>query len=157
MRKDFFRKSVIQRILNTVNLDYDNLKYPDDNANIERILTLYNIETYRRNTPLGFFPFKMFKDEHWTIEHIHAQNSEGLPKDDNDALLRWLDENINALKQFRLRFPESDEAEIERANNLIADLVTTRDKGRKGITSQEVSDKFDDILRYFNSEINDVS
>lgn len=150
-RKDLFRRSVIQLILSTVNLDYDNLKYPDDNFNIEKILTLYNIETYRKNSPLGFFPFKLFKDQHWTIEHIHAQNSEGLPKDDNDALLRWLDENIKALQQFKLRFPESDESEIERAENLIADLQVTRDKGRKGITYQEVADKFDDILRYFNS------
>lgn len=149
--KGQFRKNIIKRILDTVNLDYDKLKYPDDNANIERILTLYNTETYRRNTPLGYFPFRLFKDQHWTIEHIHAQNSEGLPKDDNDALLRWLDENIQALKQFKLRFPQSETAEISRVESLIADLETTKAKGRKGITSQEVSDKFDDILRYFNS------
>ena len=36
-------------------------------------------------------------------------------------------------------------------DNLIADLHNTRNKGRKGITEQEVSDKFNDILEYFNS------
>lgn len=150
-RKDVFRKNVIQRILSTVSLDYDNLRYPDDNRNIERIITLYNTETYRKNPSLGLFPFRMFKDEDWTIEHIHAQNSEGLPKDDNDALLRWLDENISALSQFKLRFSITDKEEIQRVDNLIADLQNTRNKGRKGITEQEVSDKFNDILEYFNS------
>ena len=151
--KDAFKKNIIDRIFDTVNLSYDTLQYTNskDYWNIEKILLLYNIETYRKNFALGPFQFLSFRNESWTLEHIHAQNSEGLPQDDNKALLKWLDENIEGLKKFKLRFSETEEDEIKRVDNLISDLQNTRDKGQKQISAKEVTDQFDKVLAYFNS------
>ena len=151
--KDTFKKNIIDRIFDTVNLAYETLQYTNskDYWNIEKILLLYNIETYRRNTALGPFPFLAFRNESWSLEHIHAQNSEGLPQDDNNALLKWLDENIEGLKKFKLRFSATEKDEIDRVDKLIADLENTRSKGQKQISAKEVTDQFDKVLSYFNS------
>ena len=151
--KDIFKKNIIERIFRTVNLSYDTLQYTNSNDywNIEKILLLYNIETYRNNTSLGPFQFLLYRKESWTLEHIHAQNSEGLPQDDNKALLKWLDENIEGLKKFKLRFSQSEIDEIKRVDSLIADLQNTRNKGQKQISAKEVTDQFDNILTYYNS------
>lgn len=154
--KGEFKKEIIELILGTdsikgtVNLNYDSLRYPEDNSNIQNILCLYNIETYRRNKQLQFFPFRQYKDGHWTIEHIHAQNSEGLPKDDNLALMKWLEENIKGLQKFKVRFEAGSDDAI-RTQNIIQDLEQSYSKGQKGITHTEVSAHFNTVLNFFNS------
>ena len=53
-------------------LDYN---YKEDDSMLKRVLFLYNVEsTYQQG--LEFFPFDKYKACDWTLEHIHAQNSE---------------------------------------------------------------------------------
>lgn len=130
--------------------DYHSLSYDQNGDDIQNLLRLYNIETYRLNKQLPMFPFKQFKDASWTLEHIHAQNSEGLPKDDNVILMKWLEENIQALKKFRLKLIRGSE-EDTMALSLISRMQQSYDKGQKNISYNEVSAHFDAVLNYFNS------
>lgn len=153
---DAFRVMILEEIFGTSNniglidLEFDSLSYDDGYSKIFNLLMLYNIETYRKNCQMQFFPFKQCKDESWTLEHIHAQNSEGLPKDDNKVLIRWMKENVSAMKKFRMKLDkESDQ--YKRSEVIINMLETSIAKGVKKITSQEVSSHFDTVLGFYNS------
>ena len=47
------------------------------------------------NKPLGS-PFDKFKEEHWTLEHIHAQRSESMNR--QELWLEWLKLQLPSLK-----------------------------------------------------------
>ena len=153
---DAFRIMLLEEIfgkekkVGLIDMDLDILSYDDDYSKIFNVLMLYNIETYRKNKQMQFFPFKQCKDESWTLEHIHAQNSEGLPKDDNKVLLRWMEENVTAIRKFRMKL-EKDSEQYKRSEDIINMLDTSIAKGVKKITSQEVSSHFDTVLEFYNS------
>lgn len=58
------------------NILIDQLAYGDNDEKINRILLLHNIETYCSEINGFRFPFKDFKALKWSLEHIHAQQSE---------------------------------------------------------------------------------
>jgi len=77
-----------------------NLVYEDefgsktDCNNIKNILLLHNVYTTLisdKEKPL--FPFELYKKQIWSLEHIHAQNSEAIIKDRK----LWLKEHIQSL------------------------------------------------------------
>ena len=108
-------------------MEFDNLSYEKDYQKIFNILMLYNIETYRKNPQMQFFPFKQCKDESWSLEHIHAQNSEGLPKDDNKVLIKWMEENVITLKKFRMKL-EKDSEQDKRSQEIVERFGLRMDK-----------------------------
>lgn len=73
----------IQKKLNltkdqVLELSYDNGK---DKNRIENLLLLHNVETIRLlKDSSEKYPFDKHKIENWSLEHIHAQQSEGLNK-----------------------------------------------------------------------------
>ena len=55
------------------------LEYGKNNKFIRQLFLLFNIQTIVASKESYLrFPFDKFKDEKWSLEHIHAQNSEGL-------------------------------------------------------------------------------
>lgn len=66
--------------------DLKNLSY-NSYSDTFKILLLFNIETYQTSEAQFRFPFNKFKNEKWTLEHIHAQNADDF-------------ENIAELKTF---------------------------------------------------------
>jgi len=54
------------------------LRYSEHNDWIEHTLLLYNLELYKTSHAQYRFPFDRFKNQKWSLEHIHAQNSEEL-------------------------------------------------------------------------------
>ena len=81
---------------------YSDLCYGQDDAIIRRLLLLFNVESVRLNgAKTQWFPFDKFKfygNEKvlWSLEHIHAQQSEGL---NNQKLwLKWIDLHLPSIK-----------------------------------------------------------
>ncbi len=76
----YIRESVLIRG-NYADLDYNK---PNDYKRISTLLLLFNVESVRQNGEhTQWFPFDKFKFEqkgkvNWSLEHIHAQQSEGL-------------------------------------------------------------------------------
>lgn len=58
------------------NLDFIN--YNETPERIKNVLLLFNIEHYLKNIKGVRFPFKEFKHTKWSLEHIHAQNSDDI-------------------------------------------------------------------------------
>ena len=113
---DEIRKSInIDR--NYGELDYDKEK---DKNDIQRLLLLFNIESVRKNgEQTQWFPFNKFKFREngkivWSLEHIHAQQSEGMKT--IEAWKEWLTLHLSSIKEV---YPENKELiyKIEMAIN----------------------------------------
>jgi len=62
------------------------LSYQDNGQIISDILLLFNVIS-TMNSKYSKFPFERFVNEKWSLEHIHAQNSEDLKTDKQRKLL----------------------------------------------------------------------
>ena len=128
--KSDFQQSLDERIAQSVNFskNYSELSYETDYASIEKLLLLFNVETIRRkHDEFMRFPFERHKKENWSLEHIHAQNSEGLNKD--EARKRWLIDHKKALESFD---NEDFTDLISQIDELISKIDNPNDKTNKG-------------------------
>ena len=116
---------------------------------IRKLLLLYSVELNRKMHSQEFFPFELFdKITDWTLEHIHAQNSECLPQDDRTLWSDWAWDNAETLKN--LRFPQQFDAEREQ---LIEKLERASERFKvkdKSYTHKTVTDLFDDVTMLYS-------
>lgn len=83
--KTEFEAALTKRIQLQYKLELNELSY-DNYDETHKALLLFNvISTMTSN--YNRFPFEKFKEENWSLEHIHAQNSEGLKKEQKRLLL----------------------------------------------------------------------
>lgn len=81
--------------------EYGDLSYDrrDDYALISRLLLLFNVESVRQ-IRTSRFPFEKFKQKDgrsgWSLEHIHAQQSEGMTK--QETWKKWLEYHKESIK-----------------------------------------------------------
>ena len=84
------------------NANYADLDYNKENdyIRIRRLLLLYNVETVRniagKSQRFPFDQFKSTKGGAWSLEHIHAQQSEGMQK--QEQWKTWLELHIPSVK-----------------------------------------------------------
>ncbi len=135
--KTQFESSLDKRITNSLNLTSDDildLEYSNksDARKINKLLLLFNVESTRLlNNATTKYSFNNYKRKNWSLEHIHAQNSQGL----NTVELQqeWMDLHEKSLLNIAFS-PEKQEV----INNLIQLMSDSYDS----ITSE----KFDDIF-----------
>lgn len=151
--KKEFKKTIEGRINSAIHdkkkpgrkiLDYT---YKDDYNMLKRVLFLYNVETtYKQG--LEFFPFERYKDYEWTLEHIHAQNSERIDHSIKDKWVEWFDENKKVLERLSSRLPNDENLKllISFFNKEYNRLINYKDK----YTFNDVTKVFDLVLKYFN-------
>jgi len=103
-------------------LSYDN---PTHYKYIKKLLLLYNVETTLRHKSGNYFSFNKYRyspdsntERTWTLEHIHAQNSDCLPETNKDSWLEWIQYNLSTLKKMSF----GDPAILNRQQHLIAEL-----------------------------------
>lgn len=128
--KSDFQKSLNEKIAESIKVgkDYSELSYDNDKSQIEKLLLLFNVETIRqKQDEFMRFPFERHKKAVWSLEHIHAQNSEGLNK--NEARKEWLVNHKKALASFN---DENFNSLISDCDNLIAKINDPNDKSNIG-------------------------
>ena len=104
--KDQFRKDLDQAIRDGVriNCNYADLSYEKQNdyKQISKLLLLFNVESVRQNGDQSqWFPFEKHKYDrnnkiYWSLEHIHAQQSEGMQKE--ELWKEWLRLHIPSIR-----------------------------------------------------------
>lgn len=130
--KSDFQKSLDEKIAKSIDFgkDYSELSYENktDCTQIEKLLLLFNVETIRqKQDEFMRFPFERHKKEDWSLEHIHAQHSEGLNKD--EARRKWLVDHKNSL----LSFADSSLNDlITRMDDLVSKIDDPTDNSNKG-------------------------
>ena len=96
--KTEFRQYLDDCIKESINFKktYEELDYEHDYSDIRKLLFLFNVESVRQiDEGKRRFPFGRHKKENWSLEHIHAQHSEGLQT--NEKRKEWLKAHIKPL------------------------------------------------------------
>ena len=104
--KSEFRAALDEEIKKSIYIssNYSELSYdkPTDYKRISTLLLLFNVESVRLNGEQSqWFPFDKFKFDKgsnisWSLEHIHAQQSEGMKT--QEKWKEWLDLHIDSVK-----------------------------------------------------------
>ncbi len=100
-RKDVFDQRLDEKIRGCVKCDIEELSYEkkSDYKMIERVLSLFNVESIRSNESASdYYPFKFHKSTHWSLEHIHAQNSEGFDRSKKKPWMIWLNHHTRLMR-----------------------------------------------------------
>lgn len=98
-RKKDFMAVLDQSIADSIRTDkaYKDLSYDKDYAMISKLLLLFNVESLIRSQSTQRFPFSQYNTSEWSLEHIHAQQSEGLRTTENR--IDWLKNHIEYVKK----------------------------------------------------------
>lgn len=72
------------------------LNYESDKWKISRILLLFNIQSIIKEGAYQRFPFSKYNSLEWSLEHIHAQQSEGLKN--TKLQLEWISMHLDSVK-----------------------------------------------------------
>jgi hypothetical protein len=120
--KSEFREHIIGLIKGSVNYTIEELEYGPDNWKLTKVLLLFNIQTVLSNNESeSRFSFNRYKRGKWSLEHIHAQNSEGLNSSKQWTI--WLSEHKESLKRIdATRFADIiDELEQNNTEKITSD------------------------------------
>jgi hypothetical protein len=101
--------------------DYLDLSYEKDKDKLSKLLLLFNVETTNQiEDNSARFPFDKYKDTRWwSLEHIHAQHSERLNKEDQwKAYLKYHRTSLE--ETVKKQFPDK----AEKIGELIAKIDT---------------------------------
>ena len=124
---------------NTKNRDeYWELDYTKDYNRISRLLLLFNVQSILKCNAYQRFPFSKYNSAEWSLEHIHAQNSEGL--NTVAVQIEWLKSHLASLKDIY-----KGETRNELINT-IEQVIKTEKLGRNS---------FDDIFRQVVNELSE--
>ncbi len=121
MKKNEFEKLVNSQISETVKFEISELRYKNHPNQIFNVMLLFNVETYRSSDAITeFYPFKQHKDNYWSLEHIHARNSENFDKTKKEPWRKWLDLHLPLLNEL-VQNPQ-DGLSINEVNETISDI-----------------------------------
>lgn len=96
--KTEFRKYIDNKIRQHVNYKISELDYEKNSNEIKKVLLLFNIETILRMKTHNYrFSFNSYKRGKWSIEHIHAQNTDGLST--VKQWMAWIEDHIKSLER----------------------------------------------------------
>ena len=92
-------KETIRKKLEKIG-DISTLDYNDSPDDIYTILLLFNVITImNKSNAYSRFRFDEFQKNEWSLEHIHAQNAEGI-LNSSEAMLAWIDEHLASFRTF---------------------------------------------------------
>ena len=118
-KKEFrtYLEESIQKKLKKINLP--KLEYGQNNEDIKKVLLLHNVITLINNHSSMRFPFDKYKDkkEKWSLEHIHAQNSQGLESYEKQK--SWLIDTLDTIKNIIDIDKSNREIILSKCNNLL--------------------------------------
>ena len=132
--KTEFRKYLDKSTKESINFkkSYAELDYEHDYNDIKKLLLLFNVESVRQmDDRKRRFPFDRHKKENWSLEHIHAQHSEGLKT--NEKIVEWLRAHIKSLKS------------IGGQDNLISDMEELKNSIEDNPKTTRVRERFEPL------------
>ena len=155
LKKSEFRNKILKMIRESVlfeknnngqieELDYADLNYEDHKEYIHILLLLFNVETIRqKGDEDNRFPFERYKNEGtWSLEHIHAQNSESLKT--NQDWKMWLELHKRSLNSLLKNCDEHSKLAIsiseviEKMDTVLSHIAVEHYRG-------SIRDEFNDV------------
>ena len=143
--KTDFEQHLNSRIKAKINFSLVELDYTSgkDKKNILNLLTLFNVETTRQleNDPT-FYPFLLHKSQHWSIEHIQAQNSENFNPNKKEPWLEWIKIHLSLLEKMN---------EVERKEPLDKTMAKLKKVDEDKISWEDFQKLFTEVVDHFES------
>jgi hypothetical protein len=143
--EDYLNKEIAESIKAE---DYLDLSYEknSDKDKLSKLLLLFNVETTNKIEDNSVrFPFDKYKNTRWwSLEHIHAQNSEGLNKEDQWST--YLKYHRGSLETVKKQIPD----EAERIGKLISKIDTVLESK---ITEEIFRPLSQEIAGYFLDDV----
>lgn len=140
MLDDFIRESIDIGDRNYGELNYEE---PGDAPKIYRLLLLFNVESVRKiEEQSSRFSFDKFKSSGlWTLEHIHAQQSEGMNTQKEWRM--WLSDHVESLRT--LENPDDEliediEAVLDKEEIKKQNFVKLQEKAISKLSEQGIDD-----------------
>ena len=130
----------------------EQLDYYKDSEAIKKLLTLYNVESTRLKTTESFFPLTVSKEKihsgnGWSLEHIHAQNSELIDKNKREKWVEFIELNLRTLRNMKRRFQEGQYDPQSTIDTLEAQLQQAR---TENFSYNDVVILYEAVVHYFN-------
>ena len=125
-KKSEFRDYVVLQIQHYFkDTDIESLTYEStssyDRYRIKDILLLFNVITVmNKSSAYSRFPFDSYNKNAWSLEHIHAQNTEGMGNS-KELWIAWIDEHLKSFKQFQ---GEAYKSLVEILENIDRESIT---------------------------------
>lgn len=140
--KSRLKKELKKKVIECISKDIKNLSYGEDNEAIINVLLLFNIITILNAREESVrFSFEKYKAKKWSLEHIHAQNSEGLNR--QEKWREWIKEHNECLKR----------VDIKKYEGLIEEMDIILDNSDKNALTKEVYiTTFNRVLECFKDE-----
>lgn len=141
--KTKFEAELDKLISSEIPSDWDDLQYNNkaDYDKIIKVLLLHNLEIIRNNKSQNeLFPFEAYKKTVKSLEHIHAQNTEGMDPNKSEPWFEWLKEHLAILKEREVN------QELEQ---VIADVESVLAQP-KGLNFQRFKALSKNVLAFFN-------
>lgn len=103
--KETFKKVLRNKIKTYIkNIIVENLSYENDQAELKQYLLLFNVLSVQQLTanPQNRFPFNLYREmeikERWSLEHIHAQQSQD-PLQTDKIIREWISDTLNSISK----------------------------------------------------------
>jgi uncharacterized protein with ParB-like and HNH nuclease domain len=123
------------------NKKLDDLNYKDDSKDVYNILFLFNVIS-TLNSEYTRYPFDKHKSEQWSLEHIHAQNSQQIKKDEHK--IKLLESELLYVK---------DEKKVKKIQSLL-DIYEVNKKIDKDTFEDLQNDIFSDSIYGDGASVN---
>lgn len=137
--KDDFKSSINERIQQSIDWNFKDLGYEDDSNKIFNILLLFNVET-NYQSEYEPYPFKFHKSKNWSLEHIHAINSDKFDKNNKDQWKTWLEYHLPILEK------KEQTPEIQQLIDQVKRYLGNPDR----LSWEKFDYVFDQMHQYFN-------
>jgi hypothetical protein len=150
MKKSEFDKFLDDKIREHINIkdaDLEELSYEKhtDKEKLLKILLLMNVETTSQSGQR--FSFSRHIEQEWSLEHIHAQNAEGLTKE--DQWKTWLSTHKMALDAVA---SDSNQQEIKGVQSDIDATLLEIDAGQAGSFREKFNTLSQRVLKLLNKD-----
>lgn len=148
VKKNAFEAFLNKKIQENVNFDIEELNYENNRhyRNIENLLLLFNVESIRSNQTISeFYPFKFHKNTYWSLEHIHAQNSESMDKTKKDSWFKWLHYHESLINELI-----ENEGGLENSGQLKELLTEIKQFHNEKLTWEKFSELSEKIIEIFS-------
>ena len=143
--KDTFKNLLQQRIITFLNdTPIEELSYDSDKANVQHILLLFNVLSVLQQPLGGRFSFYQYNSQQWSLEHIHAQQSEN-PLQSDKAIKAWAKETLEAIGNIQLIEKETS------ADDKVVDTSSFKEALKEILSQEKVQD-----VKAFNELKNNI-
>lgn len=151
--KSKFMDLLKDKIKKLFDFQIEDLSYDGDSEKIRRVLLLFNIQSLLSSgKSVQRFPFELYKENHWDLEHIRSQNPQTLePRRQGPWLRQMLSyfTGSNADSQDTLTSTRSYEKKLEGPEKLLVERILALLQTSE-INQADFASVKDDIFKYFD-------